>query len=134
MDTSTIAVPFPKAIPQHGEFGFNAIRFSGPHVPAPASPAPTANDLETCGAFRARVSELAAGYAAGGGDVTLLEEVKDGMVVQCEISVSHEPQPESLADLRKDHREAGGRPSSTAAGAPARSDPNTLTPAANTRG
>lgn len=114
MDTSTIAVPFPKAIPQHGEFGFNAIRFSGPtRARTGFTRTYRPNDLETCGAFRARVSELAAGYAAGGGDVTLLEEVKDGVVVQCEISVSHEPQPESLADLRKDHREAGGRPSST---------------------
>jgi len=113
VDIST-AVPFPRTIPQHGEFGFNAIRFSGlTRARTGFTRTYRPDELETCGGFRARVSAIAEGFAAAGGDVTLLEEVKDGIVVQCEISVSHEPLTESVAELARDRRDAGGRPSST---------------------
>ena len=105
---------FPSAISREGEFGFNRVQF------APGGRSRTGfirthrpTELETCGIFRVRVSTIAAGYAANGGDVTLLEEVKDGIVVQCEISVLHEPTMELTGDLVADRRSAGGRPSST---------------------
>jgi hypothetical protein len=111
---TTCALPFPKAIPQTGEFGFNAITFSGlTRARTGFTRTYRPDDLETCGTFRARISLIAEAYAAAGGDVTLLEEVKDGIVIQCEISVGHEPQAEALAELVKDRRAAGGRPSST---------------------
>jgi hypothetical protein len=105
---------FPGAISREGEFGFNRIQF------APGGRSRTGfirthrpTDLETCGIFRVRVSAIAAGYAANGGDVTLLEEVKDGIVVQCEISVTHDALAEPTSALVTDSRASGGRPSST---------------------
>ena len=105
---------FPDAIPKVGEFGFNALRFSkGGRARTGFTRTYRPTDLETCGLFRVRVSEIASSYAAAGGEVTLLEEVKDGIVVQCEISVLHEPTMELTGDLVADRRSAGGRPSST---------------------
>jgi len=59
------------------------------------------------------VDTIARSFAAQGLDVTVLEEIKDGIVVQIEITTSHEPIAESIEEIRRDRREAGGRPSST---------------------
>ncbi len=105
---------FPSAISKVGEFGFNAIRYTdGGRARTGFTRTHRPDDLETCGNFRARIGAIASGYAASGGEVTVLEEVKDGIIVQCEISVSHEAQPELTSDLVADRRTAGGRPSST---------------------
>jgi len=114
VEITAAAIAFPKAIPQHGEFGFNAITFKGStRARTGFTRTYRPDDLESCGAFRARVHDVAESYAALGGQVTLLEEVKDGVVVQCEISVSHEPLTESISAIALDRRPAGGRPSST---------------------
>jgi len=59
------------------------------------------------------VDTIARSFAAQGLDVTVLEEIKDGIVVQIEITTSHEPIAESIEEIRRDRRETGGRPSST---------------------
>jgi hypothetical protein len=104
----------PSAIAREGEFGFNRVHFApGGRERTGFTRTHRPNDLETCGIFRVRVSTIAAGYAANGGDVTLLEEVKDGIVVQCEISVTHTALRELHSALVTDSRSTGGRPSST---------------------
>ena len=104
---------FPCAVSKAGEFGFNIIRYASDRARTGFTRTHRPDDLETCGHFRMRVGAIALGYAASGGEVTVLEEVKDGIVVQCEISVSHAALPELTGDLVADRRSAGGRPSST---------------------
>jgi len=105
---------FPSIVSLGGEFGFNAIQYTeGGRARTGFTRTHRPDDLETCGNFRLRVGALATKYAADGGAVTVLEEVKDGIVVQCEISVSHAAMPEHSSDLAGDRRTAGGRPSST---------------------
>ncbi len=104
----------PPTVPTRGEFGFNAVRYTGKtRQRAGFTRTYRSNDLETCGAFRARIDSLARGFAAQGMDVTLLEEVRDGIVIQIEITTQHEPIAESITEIQRDRREADGRPSST---------------------
>ena len=112
MDTTLAALP--PTVPTRGEFGFNAVRYAGTaRQRAGFTRTYRPENLETCGCFRARVDALAATYAAAGMDVTLLEEIRDGIVVQIEITTSHEPIAESVDEIRRDRRETGGRPGST---------------------
>ncbi len=112
MDTTLASLP--PTVPTRGEFGFNAVRYTGKaRQRAGFTRTYRPEDLETCGAFRARVDAVATSYAADGMDVTLLEEIRDGIVIQIEITTSHAPIAENIDEVRRDRRETGGRPGST---------------------